>query len=83
MVVAHQGTNKKDIQSIINDIDFIFDDPFENRFPGARAAGARVHGGFQDTFERTAQQVLDAVKQGISEKGATVRLTYPMIIYFY
>jgi len=71
IVVAHQGTNKASFDSIQNDIDLFLDPPLENRFPGATALGVEVHGGFQDTFERTAGQILDAVNQGIAERGAT------------
>jgi hypothetical protein len=47
IVVGHQGTNKEDIQSILNDVNFFLNDP-SDAFPGAEEAGAKLHSGFQD-----------------------------------
>jgi len=71
IVVAHQGTDRKDADSVFNDVDLFFDDPDEITFPGAKEAGAQLHGGFQDTFNRTSQDVLDAVQSGIANFKAT------------
>jgi len=49
IVVAHQGTNKRDFDSILNDIDIFFEEPSDADFPGAKDAGAQLHSGFQDT----------------------------------
>jgi len=70
IVVAHQGTTKKNVLSVINDLDIRLVQAPENRFPGATAAKAKVHAGFLATFERTADQIMATVKQGIAEKGA-------------
>lgn len=70
VVVAHQGTTKKNILSVLNDLDLRLVQAPEGRFPGATEAKAKVHAGFLATFERTADQVMAAVKQGIAEKGA-------------
>jgi hypothetical protein len=70
IVVAHQGTTKKNILSVINDLDIRLVQAPENRFPGSTEAKAKVHAGFLATFERTADQIMATVKQGIAEKGA-------------
>ena len=49
IVVAHQGTDKEDPESVFNDVDLFFDDPHDDILPGAKEAGVRLHGGFQDT----------------------------------
>jgi len=71
IVVACQGTKSSDIDSVVNSIDFLLDDPSDSAFPGAKKAGAQLHGGFQATFERFSQPVLEAVKTGIAEFNAT------------
>jgi len=70
VVVAHQGTDRKDADSVFNDIDFLFDEADDTIFPGAKKAGAKLHGGFQNTFNRTSRDVLNAVQFGIANLNA-------------
>lgn len=71
MVVAHQGTVFSNLTSILNDIELFLVTPNEAQFPGAGAAGVKVHEGFLKTYNRTAADVLAAVQRGIKQKGAT------------
>jgi len=71
IVVAHQGTSRKNSDSVFNDVDFFFDAPSDINFPGAKDVKAKLHGGFQDTFNRTSKSVLDAVEGGIADLNAT------------
>ena len=48
IVVAHEGTNRDSIDSIMNAVDLFFSDPSDNAFPGANDAGAQLHSGFQE-----------------------------------
>jgi len=71
IVVAHEGTNTSSIDSLSNDVDLFFSDPSDEAFPGAKDAGAQLHSGFQDTFERTSQEILESVNAGIAKFNAT------------
>ncbi|KAF7317787.1 Lipase-3 domain-containing protein [Mycena kentingensis (nom. inval.)] len=71
LVVAHQGTSSKNILSILNDAKFALVDLNATRFPQFADQGIKVHDGFQDTFERTADGLLDGVLKGLDETGAT------------
>lgn len=71
VVVAHQGTKKEDPLSVLNDLEFLLEDAPAKRFPGASAAGAKVHTGFLATFNRTIDQILPSVQQTLKAKGAT------------
>lgn len=70
LVVAHQGTSSKNLLSIINDAKFALVDLNATRFPQFADSGAQVHDGFQDTFERTADGLLDGVLKGLQSTGA-------------
>jgi len=71
VIVAHEGTKKDNPLSDLNDIEFALIDAPAERFPGANAAGAKVHSGFLATFNRTIDQILPSVQQTIQDKGAT------------
>ncbi|KAG8984452.1 hypothetical protein FRB90_005319 [Tulasnella sp. 427] len=70
VVVAHEGTDPTQFLSLINDIDWIPDSMDSAYFPGI-SSSIKVHGGFQDTFKRTASIVLTTVKKVIADKSAT------------
>ncbi|KAL0579509.1 hypothetical protein V5O48_002493 [Marasmius crinis-equi] len=67
IIVAHQGTNPTHVLSIVNDIKFLPKDLNATRFASLKGKGLKVHDGFQQTFERTADGVLSAVKQGMAD----------------
>jgi len=69
VVVAHQGTEKSSILSILNDVQIKLVELNATRFPGADE-NIRVHDGFQKTFERTADGVLSGVQAALAETGA-------------
>ncbi|KAJ6469739.1 alpha/beta-hydrolase [Mycena vitilis] len=70
IVVAHEGTDSKNILSIINDAKFFLADLNATRFPSTAGQGIQVHNGFQDTFERTADGLLAGVMKGLADTGA-------------
>ncbi|TFL02299.1 alpha/beta-hydrolase [Pterulicium gracile] len=70
VVVAHQGTERKNIVSLLNNADFFLEPLPPARFPNV-PAGAEVHDGFLDTFERTADDVLSFVGQALESSGFT------------
>ncbi|KAL0567541.1 hypothetical protein V5O48_014454 [Marasmius crinis-equi] len=71
IVVAHQGTNSKNLLSILNDAQFLLKDINTDRFTSAKDKDIEVHDGFQKTFERTADGVLDGVKRGLADFNST------------
>ncbi|KAJ8079377.1 hypothetical protein AAF712_010955 [Marasmius tenuissimus] len=76
IVVAHQGTDPFNFLSVLNDALFLLKDINPNRFTSAKDKGIEVHDGFQKTFERTADVVLEAVKKGLADfKTNKVRVT--------
>ncbi|KAJ6624859.1 alpha/beta-hydrolase [Mycena sp. CBHHK59/15] len=70
LVVAHEGTDSKNMQalSILNDAQFGLVDLNATRFPQT-AESIQVHSGFQDTFERTADGLLAGVMAGLASTG--------------
>ncbi|KAF5379446.1 hypothetical protein D9615_006564 [Tricholomella constricta] len=68
IVVTHQGTDRKNILSILNDVQLQLVKLNSTRFPGADE-DIRVHEGFQKTFERTADSVLGGVQAALASKG--------------
>ncbi|KAJ7850042.1 alpha/beta-hydrolase [Mycena olivaceomarginata] len=70
IVVAHEGTDSKNILSILNDAKFGLVDLNVTRFPDTAGQGIQVHSGFQETFERTADGLLDGVLKGLASTGA-------------
>ncbi|KAJ7698320.1 alpha/beta-hydrolase [Mycena rosella] len=71
IVVAHEGTDAKNILSIVNDAEFGLVPLNVSRFPETAGKGITVHDGFQQTFERTADGLLAGVMAGIASTGAT------------
>ncbi|KAG7093260.1 hypothetical protein E1B28_006943 [Marasmius oreades] len=71
IVVAHQGTDPFKLLSIVNDAEFLLKDLNTTLITSGKDKGIQVHDGFQDTFERTADEVLDAVKRGMNDFNTT------------
>lgn len=69
VIVSHQGTQPEKLRSDLNDIKFIPVKLDTNFFSGADSE-IKVHDGFQETWARTANDVLAAVQKGLSEKKA-------------
>ncbi|KAK7031453.1 lipase-3 domain-containing protein [Favolaschia claudopus] len=69
IVVAHEGTDSKNILSILNDAKFGLVDLNVTRFPESAGKGIKVHSGFQQTFERTADGLLAGVLKGLEDTG--------------
>ncbi|KAJ7027921.1 alpha/beta-hydrolase [Mycena alexandri] len=70
LAVAHEGTDSKNILSILNDVKFGLVDLNVTRFPDTAGKGIQVHSGFQQTFERTADGLLAGVMKGLASTGA-------------
>lgn len=71
LVVAHEGTDPDNILSIVNDAEFLPEDIDTTRFPQVAGKGIKVHTGFQQTFERTADDLLSGVKAGLASTGVS------------
>ncbi|KAJ7772720.1 alpha/beta-hydrolase [Mycena maculata] len=71
LVVAHEGTDPKEILSIANDAEFGLVPLNVSRFPETAGQNITVHSGFQQTFERTADGLLAGVISGLASTGAT------------
>ncbi|KAJ1023495.1 hypothetical protein NDA16_003112 [Ustilago loliicola] len=72
VIVSHQGTNTSSFSSIINDADFALD-PINSRL--SYLGNVEVHGGFQDTWLRTADSVLAQVKSALAKNPSAPVLT--------
>ena len=72
VIVAHQGTNTSSFASIINDADFTLD-PVDSRL--SYLGEVQVHGGFQDTWLRTADSVLAQVQSALGQHPNSTVLT--------
>ncbi|KAG8965996.1 hypothetical protein FRC05_002916 [Tulasnella sp. 425] len=70
IVVAHEGTDPTQFLSILNDADFVPDPMDQAYFPGI-SSSIMVHGGFQDTFKRSASSILTAVKTVMAAKSSS------------
>ena len=68
VVVAHQGTDPSNIESILVDADFVPDPVDPNIFPGL-PSDIKVHGGFQDAHARSAEQILQAVQVELTTRN--------------
>lgn len=55
--------------SILNDAKFGLVDLNATRFPSTAGQGIKVHSGFQQTFERTADGLLAGVMKGLASTG--------------
>ncbi|KAJ7458560.1 alpha/beta-hydrolase [Mycena latifolia] len=69
LVVAHEGTDAKNILSIANDAQFGLVPLNATRFPETADQNITVHDGFQKTFERTADSLLAGVQAGLASTG--------------
>ncbi|KAJ4473345.1 alpha/beta-hydrolase [Lentinula edodes] len=75
IVVAHQGTNSKNILSIFNDVDILHVGLDKSIFKQS-AKKVEVHQGFQNTFRETSTIVLTEVKKALAQyKSQSVLLT--------
>ncbi|KAF9264031.1 alpha/beta-hydrolase [Marasmius fiardii PR-910] len=76
IVVAHEGTDPFNFLSVLNDAEFLLKDLNTTRITSGQGKKIQVHDGFQDTWERTADGVLDAVKRGLNDfKSTKVHVT--------
>ncbi|KAJ7018464.1 alpha/beta-hydrolase [Mycena alexandri] len=69
LVVAHEGTDPDNILSILNDAEFALVNVDTTRIPQAAGKGIKVHDGFQQTFQRTADGLLAGVKANLASTG--------------
>jgi len=70
VVVSHQGTDAKNIMSILNDAEFLLGNINTTLFPGVDDK-VQVHGGFAWTQGRTADAVLSTVQGALKDKKAS------------
>ncbi|OJT14911.1 hypothetical protein TRAPUB_8534 [Trametes pubescens] len=68
IVVAHQGTDPKEVLSIANDVEFLQVGANSTLFPQA-GDDVKLHSGFQDTQGRTADIVMATVQSGLASTG--------------
>ncbi|TKY86142.1 hypothetical protein EX895_004967 [Sporisorium graminicola] len=73
VIVSHQGTNTSSFSSILNDADFN-KDPVNSRL-SYLGSDVEVHGGFQDTWLRTADSVLAQVQSALADHPGAAILT--------
>ncbi|KAJ7021753.1 alpha/beta-hydrolase [Mycena alexandri] len=69
LVVAHAGTDPVKFLSLLNDAEFALVALNSSRFPEAAGTNIKVHDGFQQTFERTADGLLAGVMKGLASTG--------------
>ncbi|KAJ7913227.1 alpha/beta-hydrolase [Mycena leptocephala] len=69
LVVAHEGTDAQSILSLLNDAEFSLAALNVSRFPSSAGLNITVHSGFQETFERTADDLLAGVIAGLASTG--------------
>ncbi|KAK0215107.1 Alpha/Beta hydrolase protein [Armillaria fumosa] len=70
IVVAHQGTDPKNILSVLNDAEFFLTPIDTESFPSAAGKDIKVHSGFLETFSRTSSTVLSSVQSALTSTGA-------------
>ncbi|KAJ7197975.1 Alpha/Beta hydrolase protein [Mycena pura] len=66
--------NRDPSLSDLNDVDLLLTDIDTSRFPQAAEQGIKVHSGFQDTFQRTADGILAGVSSALQSTGVTTVL---------
>ncbi|KAJ7197978.1 alpha/beta-hydrolase [Mycena pura] len=71
IVVAHEGTHPENILSDLIDANFVLTDIDASRFPQTAGQGIKVHSGFQDAFQRTADSILAGVHSALNSTGVT------------
>ncbi|KAJ6468005.1 alpha/beta-hydrolase [Mycena vitilis] len=69
LVVAHEGTDPTHLLSILNDVQLGLVPLNASRFPETAGTDIKVHDGFQQTFERTADGLLAGVMSGLASTG--------------
>ncbi|KAJ7867838.1 alpha/beta-hydrolase [Mycena leptocephala] len=69
LVIAHEGTDAQSILSLLNDAEFSLAALNVSRFPSSAGLNITVHSGFQETFERTADDLLTGVIAGLASTG--------------
>ncbi|KAM5532581.1 hypothetical protein V8D89_013787 [Ganoderma adspersum] len=69
VVVAHQGTEPKNFLSDLNDLNIVQVDANTTVLPNA-GKGVKMHDGFLDTQERTADLVLSTVQSALNSTGS-------------
>ncbi|TRM58502.1 Alpha/Beta hydrolase protein [Schizophyllum amplum] len=70
IIVAHQGTDPTELESVLTDVDFPQDSLDATLFPGA-PTDALVHGGFRDAQADTADIVLAGVRALMASSGTS------------
>jgi hypothetical protein len=70
VIVAHQGTDPEQIESLLTDADVLMGSLDSNLFPGIDP-GIQVHQGFADEQAKTATGILNAVTEAMSQHNAT------------
>ncbi|KZT32922.1 alpha/beta-hydrolase [Sistotremastrum suecicum HHB10207 ss-3] len=68
LVIAHQGTDPENIQSIANDVALGLTPISSTEFPSA-PSGVKVHKGFQETFLRTSSQITSLVSKSLTSQS--------------
>ncbi|KAF7288972.1 Lipase-3 domain-containing protein [Mycena indigotica] len=69
LVVAHEGTDPSKFLSLLNDAEFALTAIDTKRIPNAAGKGIKVHDGFQNTFQRTADGLLAGVQKNLASTG--------------
>ncbi|KAF7342366.1 hypothetical protein MVEN_01825200 [Mycena venus] len=69
LVVAHEGTDPNNLLSLLNDAEFALVNVNTTSIPQAAGKGIKVHDGFQQTFQRTADGLLAGVKTNLASTG--------------
>ncbi|KAI9567106.1 Alpha/Beta hydrolase protein [Boletus coccyginus] len=70
VIVAHQGTDPSEMESLVTDADFFLTNLDSTLFPGI-SSDIKVHNGFASDQASTATDVLAAVQKTMSEHGTT------------
>ncbi|KAK7012337.1 lipase [Favolaschia claudopus] len=68
VIVGHQGTDTREILSLVTDADFFLGSLDPNLFPGL-STSIEVHSGFMHEHAKTATEILDAVQTGLTQFG--------------
>ncbi|KAG9313247.1 Alpha/Beta hydrolase protein [Chiua virens] len=70
VIVAHQGTNPEEMESLVTDADFFLENLDSSLFPGI-SSDIECHSGFADEQADTATDILAAVEQTMSQYDTT------------
>ncbi|KAF8651431.1 hypothetical protein AX16_004732 [Volvariella volvacea WC 439] len=72
IIVAHQGTERDNVLSVINNLQLRLIEPNATLFPSTVGSNIRVHEGFHATFQRTSDSILSTIlTTAIPRTGAT------------